>query len=230
MFAIPVHIQSCFHFILTGFTNKRWLIRISAPINDFKYLGAVLFVTVLFKSYHRFKIFTTWMDFLAYTLFLNWNPFSAEQLCGFFFYLLPVFLCLQRWHNKGRLYFCRLQARMFLYHFLHAFSWFLQPWCYGARVILTMKHLYVYFAVLYIAPCSTRCKFTRISSCWTVLFVVRPVFKLSRVCHTELDTKRTLYWCTEKSPYNLNTASLLFCPLRDFTFPPFPHYPRAVRS
>ena len=137
--------------------------------------------------------------------------FRSSSCAASFLYLLPVFLRPQRWHNKGRLYFCRPQARKFLYHFLHAFSWFFRPWCSGARVVPTMKHLYVSFAVLYIARCSTRYKLTRISTYWTGLVVVRPIFKLSRVCHTELERKGHCVLMYRKEPLQCEyTASLLF--------------------
>ena len=108
---------------------------------------------------------------------------------------------------------------MFFYHFLHFFGWFLRPWYYGARVAPTMKHMHVSFAVLHIAPRKASYKFTSISTYWTNLLAAGTVFKLFCVCHTKLNTIRTLCIdALERAPTVCISHLPVLSPLRDVTF------------
>ena len=111
---------------------------------------------------------------------------------------------------------------MFLYHFFHIFSWFLWPGCYRGRVVPTVKDLYASFAVLYIAPSGKNNKFTRISTYWTGLFIVRPTCNFFPVCPIELDTKRTLCIDAPENALTVWIPHLSFFQMRDVTFLPFP--------
>ena len=68
----------------------------------------------------------------------------------------------------------------------------------------------------------TNYKFTRISTYWTGLFIVRPTCNFFPVCPIELETKRTLCIDAPEKALTVSIPHLSFFQMRDVTFLPFP--------